>query len=375
MTQIPEGENITLAGETYTVKRHDVGGPVCVKLQKASAASNLLRNNFILCLVVAVAALVAIAVLVPTIVKTLLTPVDRMVDLVRQHGDPEHADLHGVSRELEQIIQTREQQAADLARKNAELSEYRLHARMKNVYVDMKNPEEAAQGKGYLLYIQTQYLDKALENFTIPQAELENCLQEMMGSTLEKLFATVVIFQTEQGRFAARVTLQEGQEKPKEALSRFMKRLEQESEFATFTVVCSRLLAPGTELAAEYDAVRSGARLAKVGRGSQLLTVGGKDKTGYIYPQTEAQRLDELVRQGKIPHAAALAERLIKQNVDVGISHAQMEILCVAMVNTAAYAAAAVDDGSQKIAAASGVYNALATGCQTPEDYIETFAA
>ncbi len=375
VTQIPEGEKLTVGGEEYTVKRHDAGGPVCVKLQKASAASNLLRNNFILCLVVALAALAAIAVLVPTIIKTLLNPVDKMVDLVRKHGDPEeHTDLHGVSRELEQIIQTREQQAADLARKNAELSEYRLHARMKNVYVDLNAPEEAAQGKGYLLYIQTQYRDKALENFTIPRAELENCLQEMMGTTLEKLFATVVIFQTEQGRFAARVTLQEGQDRPKEALARFMTRLEQESEFATFTVVCSRRLAPDTELAAEYDSVRSGARLAKVGRGSQLLMAGGKDKTAYLYPKTEEQRLDELVRQGKIPQAAALAERLLRQNVDVGISHAQMEILCVAVVNTAAYAAAAVSDGSHKTAAASVVYNALATQCQTLEDYIEAVA-
>ena len=374
VTQMPEGEKLTVKGEEYTIKRHDVGGPVCVKLQKSSAASNLLRNNFILCLVVALTALAAIAVLVPTIIKTLLNPVDKMVNLVRQHGTPEaHTDLHGVSRELEQIIQSREQQAADLARKNAELSEYRLHARIKNVYVDLNAPEEAAQGDGYLLYIQTQYRDKALEEFTIPRAELENCLQEMMGSTLEKLFASVVIFQTEQGRFAARVTLTEEQKSPREALKRFMTRLEQESEFATFTVVCSRRLGAETELAAEYDAVRSGARLAKVGRDSQLLMAGGKDKTAYIYPESDQQRLDELVRSRKIPQAAALTERLLKQNVDVGISHAQMEILCVAVVNTVAYAAA-VSEGSHKTAAASVVYNTLATACQTAEDYIRTVA-
>lgn len=372
VTQMPETEKLTLDSGEYTVKRHDVGGPVCVKLQKSSAASNLLRNNFILCLAVAVAALVAIAVLVPTIIKTLLTPVDKMVDLVRQHGAPkDHTDLHGISRELEQIIQTREQQAADLARKNAELSEYRLHARIKNVYVDLNAPEETGEGQTYLLYIQITYMDKALESFTVSRAELENCLQEMMGSTLEKLFATVVIFQTEQGRFAARVALHEGQDKPKEALAKFMTRLEQEKEFAAFTVVCSKRLSPGVQLAQVYDEVRAGVKLAKVGRGSQLIMAGSKDKTAYLYPKTDEQRLDDLVRNQKIPQAAALAERLLRQNVDVGISHAQMEILSVAVVNTAAYAASAAA-GNHKTAAASVVYNALATSCQTLEDYIET---
>ena len=374
LTQLPQEGLLTVDGEDYTVKIHEgSGGPVCVKLQKESEAANILRSNFILCITVAVAALAVIAVLVPTIIKTLLTPVDKMVDLVRQHTDPqEHTDLHGVSQELEQIIKTREQQAADLAQKNAQLSEYRLHSRLKNVYVDMKTPETVSEGQAYLLYIQTQYQDKCLESFTIPRAELENCLQEMMGSTLEKLFASVVIFQTEQGRFAARVALPEGQDDPKEALERFMSRLEQEKEFACFTVVRSRILEPGTELASVYDSVRAGTRLAKVGRGSQLLIAGGKDRTSFLYSKTDEQRLDELVRQGKIPQAAALAERVLRQNVDKGISHAQMEILCVAVVNTAAYAAASAD--SHKTAAASAVYNALATQCQTPEEYSQTVA-
>lgn len=374
LTQLPQGETLTAQGEAYAVKIHDSsGGPVCVKLQKESEAASMLRQNFVLCIAVAVAALVVIAVLVPTIVKTLLTPVDKMVNLVRKHTGPEtHTDLHGVSRELEQIIQSREQQAVDLAQKNAELSEYRLHSRLKNVYVDMKVPEDQSEGQAYLLYIQTQYRDKALESFTIPRAELENCLQEMMASTLEKLFATVVLLQTEQGRFAARVALPEGETDPKEALCRFMERLDYEKEFAYFTVVCSDVLEPGTELASVYDSVRAGLRLAKVGGGSQFLRAGKKDKTSFVFLKTDEQRLDEQVRQGKIPQAAALAERVLRQNVDKGISHAQMEILCVAVVNTAAYAA--VETGSQKTAAASVVYNTLATRCLTPEEYIETVA-
>ena len=370
MTTLPEGDTLKQGSQTYRIARYDMlGGPVCVKLRGESDTTSMLRNNYILCLVVLLTALAAVALTVPRIIKRLLTPVDKMVDLVRQHAAPEETDLHGVSRELEQIIKSREQQAQDLAQTNAALSEYRLQSRLKNVYVDLQLPENRDEN-AYLLFIQVRYQEKALESFTIPRGELENCLQEMMSDTLQKLFATALIFQLEPGRYAARVTLPEGSSMSADAMNRFMDRLRNEEEFACFTVVCSDKLTHG-DLAEVYDSVRQTARLAKVSQGSQLLMADFRESTAYSYPKTEEQRLDELVRQGKIPQAVLLAERLLDTNLTTGISHAQMELLCVALVNTAAYAAASSATDSHKIAAASSVYNALATRCLTARDYCD----
>lgn len=370
ITTLPENDELTLRNESYRLTRYDMlAGPVCVKLLGESETAGMIRNNFILCLAVLIAALGVVALTVPRIIKRLLTPVDKMVDLVRQHTGPEETDLHGVSRELEQIIKSREQQAADLAQTNAALSEYRLQSRLKNVYVEQL--PESRDEDAYLLFMQVQYQEKALESFSIPRGELENCLQEMMGATLQKLFDTAMIFQPEPGRYAARVTLPEGSLDCADRMERFMDRLRYEEEFACFTVVCSGKL-PHGELAEVYDSVRQAARLAKVGGGSGLLLLPDcRDTTAYSYPKAEEQRLDELVRQGKIPQAVLLAERLLETNLAAGISHAQMELLCVAVVNTVAYAAAAATAGSHKTAAASVVYNTLATRCLTARDYTE----
>lgn len=348
-------------------------GPVCVKLQEESEAASLLENNFLLCVVVAVTALLVIALLVPTIVKMLLTPVNKMVNLVRQHTDPqEHTDLHTVSQELEEIIRSREQQAADLAQKNAVLSEYRLHSRLKNVHVDFKVPENQEEGNAYLIYIQVRYQEKCLENFTVSRSELENCLQEMMASTLQQLFATVMIFQLEPGKFAARVALQPGDNDIKSAMADFMHRLEQEQEFAYFTVVQSEVLTKENDLAQTYDAIRSGARFGKVQNKSQLLVLPLKKKDiAFRYHKADSQKLDELIRQKKIPQAVLAAEKIIHENAQTHISYAQMEDLCVNIVNTVTYAAAETQQDSHQAVSASGVYNVLATGCVTLQDYLQ----
>ncbi len=368
ITRIPENNTLKQGAQTYQIAQYNMlSGPVCIKLRSESDTAAMIRSNYILCLVVLLTALAAVALTVPRIIKRLLTPVDKMVDLVRQHAAPEETDLHSVSRELEEIFRTREQQAQDLAQTNAALSEYRLQSRLKNVYVDLQLPENREEN-AYLLFIQVRYQEKALESFTIPRSELENCLQEMMGATLQNLFDTALIFQLEPGRYAARITASEDTAEP---MARFMDRLGNEEEFACFTVVCSDKLTH-VDLAEVYDGVRQTARFAIVNRGSQLLLMPQyKDTTTYTYPKTEEQRLDELVRQGKIPQAVLLAERLLETNLAAGISHAQTELLCVALVNTVAYAAAASNADSHKIAAASSVYNTLATRCLTAKDYTQ----
>lgn len=365
---------MTVGDEEYRLYMHETkAGPVCVKLQRESEAASLLENNFLLCVVVAAAALIVIALLVPTIVRMLLTPVNKMVSLVRQHANPqEHTDLHAVSQELEEIIRSREQQAADLAQKNAALSEYRLHSRLKNVYVDFKVPENQEEGNAYLIFIQVRYQEKCLESFEVSRSELEKCLQEMMASTLQQLFKTVMIFQLEPGKFAARVALQPGDEDIKTAMTGFMRRLEQEQEFAYFTVVQSEALTKENDLAQTYDAIRSGARMGKIQNKSQLLVLPIKKKDiAFRYQKADSQKLDELIRQKKIPQAVLVAEKILGENAQMHISYAQMEELCVSIVNTVTYAAAETQQGSHQAVSASKVYNVLATGCATLQDYLQ----
>ncbi len=363
------------AGGQYMVLQSPVrNGPDCVKLLPESEATALLQNNFVLCLGIALGAIVLVLIFIPRSVKNMMAPVNQMVSLVRQHATPQEENLHGIRQELEQILKSREQQAADLAQRDAALSQYFLHSRLKNVYVDVEQGQEQQDADTYILYIQVQYQEKSRGNFGMSRAELENCIQEMMSVTLKKLFDTTMIFQLEPGRFAARVTLPAHSAQIDAPMEKFMQRLEHEKEFAWFIVVRSPVLRPEDDLAEVYTQVQETARQALVTDKSQLLTLplSRKQLLEFDFPPQDEQQLDALVRSGQLQRAVNLAEQILRLNLQKGITHAQMEILCVAMVNTAVYAISEQVPSAEKIAAASGVYNTLTSKCSAAREYIET---
>lgn len=376
ITKVPAGESVRGADgnayAAYSVTGKD--GITYVKLLPESQASEVLRSSMILSMGALAAALVLAMVLVLPAVRSTFHPVNSMMTLLQQHAQLENAnDLHGAHEELQQILRSREQQAADLAQKNAALSEYILHSRLKNVYVDMDQPEQQEESCAYILYIQVQYRETMRGYFSMTRAELENCLQEMLSNTLNRLFATTLIFQLEPGRFAAKVTLPHPETKMGDRMERFLARLENEKEFASFTVVQSEPLNEGEDLAAVYNQVQTAARQAVVCDQSQLLKLPVKQEGGveYVYPRTLEQKLYGCVQEGRTEDAVAVVRDVIEENLRLGINHVRMEVLCVALVNTASYAITELAPSAEKIAAASGVYNTLTSKCLTSRDYID----
>lgn len=373
---IPTQSAVTDAtGKEYMVLQSPVrNGPVCVKLLPESEATALLRNNLVVCFGIALGTILLVMIFIPRSVKNMMAPVNQMVNLVRQHATPQEENLHDISRELEQILKSKEQQAVALAQRDAALSQYVLHSKLKNVYVDAEQKPEQQDADTYILYIQVQYQEKSRGNFGMSRAELENCIQEMMSFSLKSLFDTTMIFQLEPGRFAARVTLPPSSKQIDDLMEKFMQRLEQEQEFACFVVVRSQLLQPEDDLAAIYTQVQETARQALVTDKSQLLTLplSQKNPAEFAFPPQDEQQLDALVRSGQLQRAVNLAEQILRLNLQRGITHAQMEILCVALVHTAVYAISEQVPSAEKITAASGVYSTLTSKCVTAREYIET---
>jgi AraC-like DNA-binding protein len=317
-------------------------------------------------------ALLLALILVFTSVRRVMDPVNRMFGLLHQHVEAKTPGFRfDACKELEVILQAREQQAAALAQRDAVLSEYFLQSRLKNVYVDMSDPEQAASGKAYILYIQGQYR-QACESIAMPRAELEACLQSMLSGTLSNLFESTMVFQLEPGRFAARVTLPEGDDQIGGRMDRFMMRLGIEQEFAWFTVIRSQALEQNEDLSAVYTQVQEAARLAQVCEKSQLLTLPLEADEGqdFVFTSQQEKHLMGYLTEQNAEGAVALVQQMLQENVDRGISRVQMEVLCVALVNTAVHAITRLGESAEKIAASSGVYHLITSQCSTAEDYV-----
>lgn len=374
ITKLPQDKQLTAGNkERYAVHSTALdNGLTLVKLQPEQEAAAFLRSSFAKCILVAVGALVVAVVLVLTSVRRMMDPVNRMLGLIHQHAEAKTPGFRfDACQELEVILKNREQQAAALAQRDAVLSEYFLQSRLKNVYVDMYSEEAQDEGAAYILYIQVQYQQACQERIAMPRAELESCIQGMLSSTLSNLFESTMVFQLEPGRFAARVALPKEDGGIRDRMERFMERLAFEQEFACFTVIQSQALEKTDALSEVYTQVQEAARMARVYDRSQLLTLPlpeGGDKP-FIFTQQQEKKLLALVSEQRREEATELAGGILDENLDQGISHMQMEILCVAIVNTVAQAANKLGMGADKIAAASGVYNMITTKCGTAAEY------
>lgn len=374
ITSMPQDKQLTAGNkERYAVHSTALAnGLTLVKLQPEQEAAAFLRSSFAKCILVAVGALVVAVALVLTSVRRMMDPVNRMLGLIHQHAEAKTPGFRfDACQELEVILKNREQQAAALAQRDAVLSEYFLQSRLKNVYVDMYSEEAQDEGTAYILYIQVQYQQACQERIAMPRAELESCIQGMLSSTLSNLFESTMVFQLEPGRFAARVALPREDGGIRDRMERFMERLAFEQEFACFTVIQSQALEKTDALSEVYTQVQEAARMARVCDRSQLLTLPlpeGEDKP-FIFTQQQEKKLLALVSEQRREEATELAGEILDENLNQGISHMQMEILCVAIVNTVAQAANKLGMGADKIAAASGVYNMITTKCGTAAEY------
>lgn len=368
---IPDAGKFESEDGGVSVFRADIveSGLQCIKLIPESQAMDLVRNSKNLFIVVTVLSLIVSSGFILLSVRRTLHPVSSMLNLLQQHTSLENSgDIQEAHNVLQQVFQQREEQARTLAQQDTVLSGYFLRSQLKSIYVDVKQPEEDT-GTAYIIYIQIQYKEDACACFSMPRAKLENILQQMLSGELNRYFGTTLIFQIEPGKFAAKVTLADGNTRISNCMEQFMKRLEQEREFAYFTVVQSEALRPADDLAKIYATVLEAAGQAQVCERSQLITLSDlPQESSFYFSKQDEQQLFTYVSAGLAEPAESLAADILRNNLQQGITYAQMESLCISIVNTVAYAMAVQVPSREKTAIGS-VYSTLTAKCSTAQDY------
>jgi len=338
------------------------------KVIPQSQATGVLQSSFVVCLVVALGALVLIAILVPASVRRLINPVDKMPGIL--HDQKQDDTAQDAVEQLENIIRTREKQAKELARRDSELSEYVLQSQMRNIYVDVERQSWQKEGLAYILLIQVQYLEHSRGAFSVSRAELENCLQGIMSATLSSLFETTIVFQPEPGQFIARVTLEVGDKDISDEMTKFIQRLGQEEEFAYFIIVQSQPLAGDEELSQVYNEAKKAVNTATLQPVCQLLRLPVAEADVPLeYTRQQERRLYDRVFAGEVLQAVNQAEQIIEKSLTKTVTRGQMEKLCTALVGTVSRAVAARSDNYKIVDAAGEVYAVLAGQCATATEY------
>ena len=368
---LPKDRILSGNGEDYEVLTAAIEdkGLQLVRLVPESEATGLVKTSLSFFLTAMLLSLAVTSVFAFLSVRAAIHPVNDMLALLAEHsGGQNSGDIQAARNVLHQVLKNLEDQARSLAQKDKVLSEYLLRSHLSNVHVNVGTREEISPGLTYILFIQIHYRKLSENAFPVRRSELESLLQEMLSGILQRLFESSLTFQLEPGRFAARVTL--GQGDMDSSMGALMGRLDQEKEFAWFTVVQSEPLENSEELSDAYVRILEAARQARVREESQLLrlplTVQGP---AVEFTKGDEQQLQQAVMAGCAQDAAALAMKILDRNARLNIRVCQLETLCVAVVNAAASGAEERYGGKAMIDSAGAVLNTLVTKCDTLEEY------
>ncbi|MBD5101664.1 MAG: AraC family transcriptional regulator [Subdoligranulum sp.] len=363
----------------YTVQRASAQGDfICVKQLPRGAVMGQVTNSLYISLFTMLAALALVIVLAAVSIWRVLHPVQ---DILRMLPASEAAagdkdELRYIESHVKAMLRQREQYAQMISQKDAALSGFLLQSQLKNIYVEMDapdQPEDSAERVFHILYFRIHYRSGTLDGISAEPAAVSYLLMEDLRQALSQLFDAALIFQLEPTQFVAKVGLAPARGALDGRMEQLLKRLDNERDYAFFTVVQSGAVQAGGEFADIYRQVLDAAQYALVEDRTQLLCLPFEPGTagGFFFPSDQEQQLRALVHDGHSDEAAALTGRILDHNLEKGIRHVHMILLCSGIVSAALHALTELcgESGIPNVNSGS-VYNALPR-CDTAQDYRE----
>lgn len=368
----------TDTGEYITQRTSKHGDFIYLKQLPKNAVLGQVTSNIYFSLVLAVAALVIGIIIAVVSVLRVLHPVRDILRLFsEENASPSRKtdELHYIHSNVETMLRQREQYVKQITKKDAALSGFLLQSQLKNIYVELDVPEQVSAAQDrifYILYFRIHYHHGTLDNIANKPSTVNHMMLEIVRQTLTSLFDSALIFQLEPNEFIAKISLPLAFQDIEECLQKLMNQLNNESEFASFTVVQSEAVQADGDFTAVYEQILDAAQYAIVESGTQLLRLPlNKDLCGtFSFPPDKDKQLRALVRDGKPNEAAQLAENILNYNISTKIRRIHMVLLCSSIVAAAQRAVSEFSLGAEITNLGSdSVYNEL-PNCDSAKDYL-----
>ncbi|MBD5093054.1 MAG: AraC family transcriptional regulator [Subdoligranulum sp.] len=363
----------------YTVQRTSAQEDfICVKQLPRSAVMGQITNSLYISLFTALAALALVIAIAAVSIWRVLHPVQ---DILRMLPANESAaghrdELRYIQSHVETMLRQREQYAQTISQKDAALSGFLLQSQLKNIYVELDAPdlsENASERIFHILYFRIHYRSGTLESISADPSAVSYLLMENLRQALTQLFDAALIFQLEPTQFVAKVGLSPASGTLDERMHSLLKQLDNERDYAFFTIVQSGAVQESGEFAGVYEQVLNAAQYALVEDRTQLLRLPFEPDSvsSFSFSPGQERQLRALVHDGHSDEAAELTDRILAHNLEKGIRHIHMILLCSDIVSAILHALTELY-GEENIpnVNSSSVYNALPQ-CDTAQDYRE----
>lgn len=366
--------------DSYVVTRSSVHGDFTyLKLLPKNSVVGQITNIMIFTFVVAVSALIIGIAITVIFVRRLMHPVHDIMRLISSSDDTEKQpvnELYYIQTNIEAMINQREQYVKQLTKKDEALSGFLLQSQLKNIYVDLDAPNQIMSAQDrvfYILYFRIHYRSGALDDISAEPSTVAHMLLEHMKQTLNLLFDTALIFQLEPTQFVAKISLPVEAPDISRQMEQLIQRLENESEYAFFTVVQSNGIKADGNFTEVYEQVLDASQYVFVNNSTQLVSLPMENiiTNSFSFPAEKEQQLAALVRDGKADEAAALANGVMERNLASGIRRINMILLCSSIISAATRALAELNlNETTPHINSSSAYNMLQQ-CDLDQDFSE----
>lgn len=371
--EMPDGSYITQQRSTYT-------GFTYVKLLPRNIVVGQITNSLYFTITIALVAFVLGLGIVILAVWRLTHPVRAILELFpdgdRGRGGTRD-ELHYIQENIQQILRQREQYVEQLTMKDSALSGFLLQSQLKNIYVELDTPDEIASADEktfYIIYLRIHYRQGALEHIDAEPPAVAHMFLETLQHMLNLLFNTALVFQLESNQFVAKVSLPSDRQDIEELMHYLLQRLDNESEFAFFTIVQSPPLEAGDDFTAVYRQVLDAAQYSRVKTQTQVLNLPMDTSgfTSFSFSAEQEQYLKALIREGQAEKVRTLTRTIIQENLVRGIRRIHLQLLCSAIISTALRALSDPELSCSDIPVinSSSVFNQLPF-CDTEQDYLD----
>lgn len=325
-----ENESFLYTGGQYVIQwRSPYNDLVYLKiLPKTTVRAQVERSSLISISIAGLALLFAV-VLAILAARRFARPVRSLVGMFE--GNPEDKDDFAfIAGNVAALVKQQEKYLGRIAEQDNALSAFVFQSQLKNVYVHIDTAEPGPEENlcFLILYFQIHYRDGAMSRIGMEPKQITYMIKEMLHEILSRQFDKLLMFQLEENHFIAKLGLPEVGDIGAH-IQGLMKILENEEEYAFFTVVQSRFFADDENIADIYAEVLRTAQYAAVADRNQFLIVGEDVQQGMAdcFTPAQSRQLYELVSSHDLGGALALTDRVLSEHIESGISHISMVML------------------------------------------------
>ncbi len=329
-----DGAFLRASNDSYIAQRESADGQLTyIKAIPQSVVIGEITKTLYLHLVLLVVSFAFAITMVIRLLQVTLNPLQNVVRLFAQETTGHisaKSELTYIETNVKQILAQQREYVKQLSSMNTALSGLMFRAQLKNIYIDLNLPTRQSVDTKYLvLFIQIHYLPIAKEQIEEDLPVVTHTFLQYLQQTLTILFKSSVIFQLEQKQFIAKVEVTDSQEASDKKVQELLKRLENEKNFAFFTIVQSPVITEDGDFASAYEQILTTVQFAKLESTTQLLQspISTNIQHTFSFPQEKEWELRELIRSGRADAAAGLVERILSDNIESGICRIDMILL------------------------------------------------